>query len=80
MSSSNNNNNVSTHVPILDGTNYREWKAQMMAFLQASGLWLIMNRMIPEPIPAPAVAATATAPAVPAVTADDLLKWQISDQ
>src|ERR1700735_3032235 len=49
MSSNNNNNNVSTHVPILDGTNYREWSAQMTAFLQAAGLWLIVNGTITIP-------------------------------
>ena len=43
MSSSSNTNTISTHVPILDGTNYREWAAQMQAYLQSTGLWLIVN-------------------------------------
>ena len=34
---------VSTHVPILDGTNYREWAAQMCAYLRLVSLWLIVN-------------------------------------
>ena len=34
---------VSTHVPILDGTNYREWATQMRAYLRSVGLWLIVS-------------------------------------
>ena len=34
---------ISTHVPILDGTNYREWAAQMRAYLRSVGLWLIIS-------------------------------------
>ena len=34
---------VSTYVPILDGTNYREWAAQMCAYLHSVSLWLIVN-------------------------------------
>ena len=34
---------VSTHVPILDGTNYREWAAQLRAYLWSVGLWLIVS-------------------------------------
>ena len=41
--SSSNNTTVSTHVPILDGTNYREWAAQIQAYLWSTGLWLIVN-------------------------------------
>ena len=52
MSSSNNNNNassLSTHIPILDGSNYREWREQIKAFLQSSGLWLIIDGTITQP-------------------------------
>ena len=41
--SSSNNTAISTHVPILDGTNYREWAAQMWAYLWSTGLLLIVN-------------------------------------
>ena len=37
------NPSVSTSVPILDGTNYREWSAQMRAYLRLVGYWLIVN-------------------------------------
>ena len=47
--SSSNNTAVSTHVPILDGTNYREWAAQMWAYLQSTGLWLIVNETTMAP-------------------------------
>ena len=43
MSSSQANPSVSTYVPILDGTNYREWSVQMRAYLQLVGYWLIVN-------------------------------------
>ena len=43
MSSSQANPSVSTYVPILDGTNYREWLAQMRAYLRLVGYWLIVN-------------------------------------
>ena len=41
--SSSNNNNIATHVPILDGTNYREWESQMKGYLQSQGLWRVAN-------------------------------------
>ena len=34
---------ISTYVPILDGTNYREWSAQMQAYLRLVGLWSIID-------------------------------------
>ena len=40
---------VNTHIPILDGANYREWKPQMKAFLQASGLWRIVDGTTTRP-------------------------------
>ena len=43
---------MSTHVPILDGANYREWATQMQAFLQASGLWRVVNGTITRPVAA----------------------------
>ena len=43
VSSSQANPSVSTYVPILDGTNYREWSAQMRAYLRSVGYWLIVN-------------------------------------
>lgn len=44
--------NVSTYVPILrvNGTNYRQWAAQMQAFLQANGLWKIVNGTATHPM------------------------------
>ena len=41
---------VSTHVPILDGTNYREWAAQMHAYLWSVGLWLIVSGTTTAPM------------------------------
>ena len=41
---------VSTHVPILDGTNYREWATQMRAYLRSVGLWLIVNGTTTAPM------------------------------
>ena len=43
VSSNQANPSVSTYVPILDGTNYREWSAQMWAYLRLVGYWLIVN-------------------------------------
>ena len=43
VSSSQATTSVSTYVPILDGTNYREWSAQMRAYLHSVGYWLIVN-------------------------------------
>ena len=43
MSSSQATPSVSTYVPILDGTNYREWSVQMRAYLRSVGYWLIVN-------------------------------------
>ena len=43
MSSNQATSSVSTYVPILDGTNYREWSAQMRAYLHLVGYWLIVN-------------------------------------
>ena len=43
MSNNQATSSISTHVPILDGTNYREWAAQMRAYLRSVGLWLIVN-------------------------------------
>ena len=34
---------VEKHVSIFDGTHFRAWEAQMMAFLQSQGLWHIAN-------------------------------------
>ena len=47
--SSSNNNNIATHVPILDGTNYREWESQMKGYLQSQGLWRAANGMVTCP-------------------------------
>ena len=43
MSQHQSNPSVSTYVPLLDGTNYREWSAQMRAYLRSVGYWLIVN-------------------------------------
>ena len=34
---------ISTHVPILNGTYYREWAAQMCTYLCSVSLWLIVS-------------------------------------
>ena len=62
--SSSNNNNIATHVPILDGTNYREWESQMKGYLQSQGLWRVAN-------------GTVTCPADD--LAVEQAKWDISD-
>ena len=41
---------ISTYVPILDGTNYRERSAQMRAYLQSVGYWLIVNGTTTAPV------------------------------
>ena len=61
---SSNNNNIATHVPILDGTNYREWESQMKGYLQSQGLWRVAN-------------GTVTCPADD--LAVEQAKWDISD-
>ena len=43
MSSSQATTSVSTYIPLLDGMNYREWSAQMQAYLRSVGYWLIVN-------------------------------------
>ena len=47
--SSSNNNNITTHIPILDGTNYREWESQMKGYLQSQGLWRVANGTVTRP-------------------------------
>ena len=46
---SSNNNNIATHVPILDGTNYREWESQMKGYLQSQGLWRVAHGTVTRP-------------------------------
>ena len=43
VSSNQATSSISTHVPILDGTNYREWATQMRAYLRSVSLWLIVS-------------------------------------
>ena len=43
MSSNQANPSVSTYIPILDGTNYRERSVQMRAYLWSVDYWLIVN-------------------------------------
>ena len=43
VSSTQATTSVSTHVHIPDGTNYREWAAQMCAYLHLVSLWLIVS-------------------------------------
>ena len=50
VSSNQATSSVSTYVPILDGTNYREWSAQMRAYLQSVGYWLIVNGTTTAPM------------------------------
>ena len=47
--SSSNNNNIATHVPILDGTNYQEWESQMKGYLQSQALWRVANGTVTHP-------------------------------
>ena len=62
--SSSNNNNIATHVPILDGTNYQEWESQIKGYLQSQGLWRVAN-------------STVTCPADDQLV--EQAKWDISD-
>ena len=50
VSSNQATSSVSTYVPILDGTNYREWSAQMRAYLRSVGFWLIVNGTTTAPM------------------------------
>ena len=50
MSNNQATSSVSTHVPILDGTNYREWAAQMRTYLRSVGLWLIISSTTTVPM------------------------------
>ena len=47
--SSSTNNNITTHVPILDGMNYQEWESQMKGYLQSQGLWRVANGTVTRP-------------------------------
>ena len=47
MLSSNNNN--TSMIPVLDGSNYGAWSKVMRAFLRAQGLWQFVNGMIEHP-------------------------------
>ena len=47
--SSINNNNITTHVPVLNGTNYQEWESQMKGYLQSKGLWQVANGVVTRP-------------------------------
>ena len=37
-------------VPVLDGTNYREWSTMMEAYLQMQELWEVVSGVYPIPI------------------------------
>ena len=66
MSLNNNaSSSVATYVPILNGSNYREWESQMTAFLRSQGLWRIVN-------------GTATRPDK-TTSLDMANKWDVSD-
>ena len=41
--------NVATLVPILDGTNYRQWAIAMRAFIMSQGLWGFVDGSHPRP-------------------------------
>src|SRR5579863_8181439 len=54
-------------VPILDGTNYREWSVMMQAYLQTQELWDYVNGTAEMPVePQPTTARDGTTTAVPA--------------
>ena len=50
VSSNQANPSISTYVPILDGTNYREWSVQMCTYLRSVGYWLIVNGTTTAPM------------------------------
>jgi hypothetical protein len=39
-------NNTASLVPILDGTNYRQWSVAMKAFIMSTGLWAYVDGCI----------------------------------
>ena len=38
---------LASFVPVLDGTNYQQWAAQMQSFLMAQGQWVITRNGVP---------------------------------
>jgi len=40
---------LSTFVPVLDGTNYQQWSAQMKSYLMAQGQWAVIKSSRPTP-------------------------------
>ena len=64
-------NAVSTHVPILDETNYREWAPQIKAYLLATSVWCIVDGTITCPPVGDAGLATW-------VTSDDMAQSNIT--
>ena len=39
-------NNAASLVPILDGTNYRQWAVAMKAFIMSTGMWAYVEGRI----------------------------------
>ena len=74
---------LSSAVPVLDGTNYRVWKIQMSNSLRAKGLWQYVKGLVPCPEDARPTR-TAAAPVAPtaraiAEAAEKQLAWNIKD-
>ena len=74
---------LSSAVPVLDGTNYRVWKIQMSNFLRAKGLWQYVQGLVPRPEDAAPTGTTAApiAPTAQAIeeAAEKQLAWDIKD-
>ena len=71
-------------VPVLDGSNYRDWSVMMMSYLQLQELWEVVdgNLRIPTaPTPTTAADGTTTAPtrAVMAAYNEEYAKWNTAD-
>jgi len=42
--------NLSTYVPVLDGTNYQEWAAKMQSYLMSQGQWRCIQKAPPSEV------------------------------
>jgi len=69
---------LASFVPVLDGTNYQQWAAQMQSFLMAQGQWAITRNGVPPKVAPKATSSTSKAAAtdeeVETISEDDLEK------
>jgi len=69
---------LASFVPVLDGTNYQQWAAQMQSFLMAQGQWAITRNGVPPKAAPKATSSTSKAAATEeeaeTVSEDDLEK------